>query len=64
VPKRFAVARTTNAPKALYVTAVASAALRGADATHTNAQGAAINVGFIRTAIQQLNITPLVNYLR
>ncbi len=36
----------------------------GADATHTNAQGAAINVGFIRTAIQQLNITPLVNYLR
>jgi lysophospholipase L1-like esterase len=36
----------------------------GADGTHTNAAGAAINVGFIRDAIQKLNIMPLVNYLR
>jgi lysophospholipase L1-like esterase len=36
----------------------------GADGTHTNAAGAAINVGFIRDAIQKQNIMPLVNYLR
>jgi lysophospholipase L1-like esterase len=36
----------------------------GADATHTNSAGAAINVGFIRDAIQKQNIMPLVNYLR
>jgi lysophospholipase L1-like esterase len=36
----------------------------GADVTHTNAQGAAINVGFIRDAIIAQNIMPLVNYLR
>jgi lysophospholipase L1-like esterase len=36
----------------------------GADATHTNAAGAAINVGFIRDAIIAQNIMPLVNYLR
>jgi hypothetical protein len=36
----------------------------GADGTHTNAPGAAINVGFIRDAIQKLNIMSLVNFLR
>ena len=36
----------------------------GTDATHTNAAGAAINVGFIREQIQALNIKPLVDYLR
>ena len=36
----------------------------GTDATHTNAAGAAINVGFIRDAIISQNIAPLVGYLR
>jgi len=36
----------------------------GTDATHTNAAGAAINVGFIRDQIKALNIKPLVDYLR